>query len=147
MKSRAQVLVVEDERIVAMEILDRLTHSGYHAPASVATGEEAVRTAEEIRPDLVLMDIRLRDDMDGITAAEFSMTSIANGTDQSVRTNEKQETICGQEARGEGQELIQIQKQTQSRTQDQNQNTTQKHGKAEQTECVPVSVDEKEIKR
>jgi len=68
--SRAQVLVVEDEKIVALEIVDRLKNIGYQVPESASTGKEAIQKASEIRPDLVLMDIKLKGEMDGIEAAE-----------------------------------------------------------------------------
>ena len=67
--STLKVLVVEDERIVAWELTERLTRMG-HAVCGVApTGEEAVRAAQDNRPDLVLMDIMLAGPMDGIEAA------------------------------------------------------------------------------
>ena len=66
---RAQILVVEDEAVVAMDIRSRLEDLGYSVTASVRSGEEAVRSACEIQPDLVLMDINLQGDMDGISAA------------------------------------------------------------------------------
>ena len=68
--SAVNILVVEDERIVALEIKDTLTHLGYHVVASTSTGEEAVELAESHRPSLVLMDIHLKGEMDGIEAAE-----------------------------------------------------------------------------
>ena len=64
------ILVVEDETIVAMEIKDRLERLGYSVVDTVSSGEEAVKRAKEKYPDLVLMDIRLKGDMDGIEAAE-----------------------------------------------------------------------------
>jgi excisionase family DNA binding protein len=67
---RARILVVEDEIVVAMDIQKGLTSLGYPAPDMAFTGSEAVRRAVEIHPDVVLMDIRLRGDMDGIEAAE-----------------------------------------------------------------------------
>ena len=66
---RPQVLIVEDEALVARDIQDRLTELGYSVPGVVDSGAEAVRMAEELRPDLVLMDIRLRGEVDGIEAA------------------------------------------------------------------------------
>ena len=66
---RAQIMVVEDEAIVAMDIQSRLEDLGYSVIASIRSGEEAVRTAGEMRPDLILMDINLQGDMDGISAA------------------------------------------------------------------------------
>ena len=72
--NKAQILVVEDESIVALDLQNRLKRLGYSVPVTVATGEEAVQKAAEIRPDLVLMDIRLRGDMDGIEAAQKIQT-------------------------------------------------------------------------
>ena len=68
--TKALILVVEDEAIVAMDLRDRLTQLGYQVAGAVATGEEAIAKANELRPDLVLMDIHLRSTMDGITAAD-----------------------------------------------------------------------------
>lgn len=65
-----RILVVEDERIVSMDIQARLRSLGYEVVGAVTTGEDAVRTAGEQRPDLVLMDIMLEGQMDGIEAAE-----------------------------------------------------------------------------
>ena len=66
----AQILVVEDENIVALEIQSRLEGLGYVVLAIASSGEEAIQKAEETNPDLVLMDIKLKGDMDGIEAAE-----------------------------------------------------------------------------
>ena len=64
-----RILVVEDENIVAKDLQNRLQRLGYQVPATVATGADAIRLAEEIRPDLILMDIVLKGAMDGIQAA------------------------------------------------------------------------------
>lgn len=66
-----KILVVEDQKIVAIDLKTSLQSLGYHVPALATSGEEAIRKAEEIRPDLVLMDIQLEGDMDGIAAAEY----------------------------------------------------------------------------
>ena len=66
----ARLLVVEDESIVAKDIQHRLRNLGYEVPAIVAYGEKAIEKAEELQPDLVLMDIFLKGEMDGIQAAE-----------------------------------------------------------------------------
>jgi PAS domain S-box-containing protein len=68
-KENAKILVVEDEIIVAMEIKSRLESFGYSVPAVVSTGEDAIKKAGESGADLVLMDIMLKGDMDGIEAA------------------------------------------------------------------------------
>jgi PAS domain S-box-containing protein len=65
-----QVLVVEDEWVVAIDVRDCLEGLGYAVAAIVASGEEAVIKARELRPDVVLMDIRLEGEMDGVQAAE-----------------------------------------------------------------------------
>jgi PAS domain S-box-containing protein len=67
--ARAQVLIVEDEALVARGIQDKLKELGYSVAAVVDSGVAAVEAAGELQPDLVLMDIRLRGEMDGIEAA------------------------------------------------------------------------------
>jgi len=66
----AQIMIVEDENIVALEIQLRLESLGYVVPTVVSSGEEAIKKAETTHPDLVLMDIKLKGEMDGIEAAE-----------------------------------------------------------------------------
>jgi CheY-like chemotaxis protein len=65
-----QVLVVEDEAIIAMDILSMLKKMGCAESEAVFSGEESVKKVAEHRPDLVLMDIRLKGRMDGIQAAQ-----------------------------------------------------------------------------
>src|SRR5579883_426068 len=67
--SMVQILVVEDEGVIAADIKDCLEGLGYAVPAVAASGEEAIATATTLRPDIVLMDIRLKGDMDGVQAA------------------------------------------------------------------------------
>ena len=66
---KRQILVVEDEQIVAMDIHNRLQDMGYGVAAIVSSGEEAIKKTAELCPDLVLMDITLGKGMDGIEAA------------------------------------------------------------------------------
>jgi len=68
--AKARILVVEDEGIIAEDIQMSLHDLGYDVFAVVTTGEEAVRIAEESRPDLVIMDVVLQSGMDGIEAAD-----------------------------------------------------------------------------
>jgi len=68
--ARARIMVVEDESIIAMDIKRMLEAQGYDVPATASSGEQAVARAEQTRPDLILMDIILKGDMDGIDAAE-----------------------------------------------------------------------------
>ena len=70
MMSKAKILVVEDEQITAMDMQSRLKTLGYDVPALASSGEEAIQKTAETHPDLVLMDIKLKGDMDGIQAAE-----------------------------------------------------------------------------
>ena len=63
------IMVVEDECLVALDIADRLRVMGYEVPCMVSTGEDAVRKAGELKPALVLMDIGLKGEMDGIEAS------------------------------------------------------------------------------
>lgn len=68
--SDAKILIVEDEGIEALDLQHRLASLGYPTPEFVFSGEEAVAKVEETPPDLVLMDIMLRGEIDGVTAAE-----------------------------------------------------------------------------
>jgi len=65
-----RVLVVEDESLVSRDIHNMLRSLGYQVVGVVSTGEEALRLAESASPDLVLMDIVLKGEIDGIMAAE-----------------------------------------------------------------------------
>jgi PAS domain S-box-containing protein len=69
-KTLSQILIVEDEGIVAKDIQGRLKKLGYDSPVIVFSGEEAVKKAAELNPDLILMDIRLTGTVDGIQAAD-----------------------------------------------------------------------------
>jgi signal transduction histidine kinase len=64
-----QILVVEDEALVADDLQRTLTGLGYAVPNTVASGQAAIDVARECRPALVLMDIKLKGPMDGIEAA------------------------------------------------------------------------------
>jgi PAS domain S-box-containing protein len=66
----SKIMVVEDESIVAMEIKSSLTDLGYTVTAIASSGEVALKKVAETQPDLVLMDINLKGDMDGVQTAE-----------------------------------------------------------------------------
>ncbi|MGA2914542.1 MAG: histidine kinase dimerization/phosphoacceptor domain -containing protein [Sedimentisphaerales bacterium] len=68
---KIQILVVEDESIVAKDLQHTLQNLEYSVPETVSTGPEAVKSVEKRKPDLVLMDIVLDGEMDGIEAAEL----------------------------------------------------------------------------
>jgi two-component system, cell cycle sensor histidine kinase and response regulator CckA len=65
----ATILIVEDERIVAMDVKAMLEELGYQVPAIVANGAAAIEAVGQAQPDLVLMDIRLQGSIDGVEAA------------------------------------------------------------------------------
>ena len=69
--SRGAILIVEDERIVAMDLQQTLNEWGYDAWAIAASAEEALAHADRREPDLVLMDIRLKGSLDGVQTAEL----------------------------------------------------------------------------
>ena len=66
----AKIMIVEDNTTVAEDCCDCLVSLGYNVVSLVASGEEAIAKAEVERPDAVIMDVHLRDEMDGIEAAE-----------------------------------------------------------------------------
>ncbi len=67
--SKTNILIVEDESIVAKDIQHSLKKLGYIVVGICSTGEDAIKTVEEVKPDLVLMDIMLKGEMSGIEAA------------------------------------------------------------------------------
>ncbi len=71
----AEILVVEDEIIVAKSIQRRLEGLGYRVQAVVASAEEAIQRVTDKQPDLVLMDIKLQGAIDGVQAAEHIQAS------------------------------------------------------------------------
>jgi len=62
--------VVEDEIIVAMDIQSSLIHLGYDVPKIADNGKDAIILAEQLNPNLILMDINIKGDIDGIETAE-----------------------------------------------------------------------------
>ena len=69
MAEKSRIMIVEDERLVALALERCLRNMGYEVPLTLASGEEAVRKVVEVGPDLVLMDIRLKGVIDGVEAA------------------------------------------------------------------------------
>lgn len=74
--NKPKILVVEDENVVALEIKKRLVRLGYVVPSVAASGKDAITKAKGFLPDLVLMDIRLKGEMDGIEAAQEIRTQL-----------------------------------------------------------------------
>lgn len=69
MNSTPTILIVEDERIIALDLRRRVEKFGYEVCAVVSTADEAVQAAQECSPDIVLMDIMLSGGRDGTDAA------------------------------------------------------------------------------
>jgi DNA-binding Lrp family transcriptional regulator/CheY-like chemotaxis protein len=67
---KANILIVEDEGIVAQDIKATLENMGYGVVGIASTGKDAIEKASQTNPDLVLMDIKLKGDMDGIEATK-----------------------------------------------------------------------------
>ena len=67
---KGNIMVVEDEGVVSIDIQNMLRSAGYDIAAVAFRGDEAVKKAEESNPDLVLMDIGLKGELDGIEAAK-----------------------------------------------------------------------------
>lgn len=70
MDTKPKILIVEDEQIVAMDVEAQLSMLDYQVVGFAASGEEALRLAEEMCPDLVLMDIQLYGELDGVATAD-----------------------------------------------------------------------------
>ncbi|MGA7721992.1 MAG: PAS domain S-box protein [Ignavibacteriaceae bacterium] len=72
---KASILIVEDNNIVMLELKDRLEEMGYNVIDTSSSGPDAIKKAELHKPDLIIMDIRLKGDMDGIeTSASIKKT-------------------------------------------------------------------------
>jgi two-component system, response regulator PdtaR len=66
---RTRLLVAEDETLIRLDLVEMLVEAGYDVVAQASDGEQAVALARELKPDLVMMDIRMPV-LDGISAAE-----------------------------------------------------------------------------
>jgi CheY-like chemotaxis protein len=92
MERRARLFLVEDEALSAFYLIMKLRDMGYEVDAALTTGEDAVARAEKYRPDLILMDINLAGDMDGIEAVkrikrsfEVPVIFITGYSDEAIR--------------------------------------------------------------
>lgn len=68
---KARVLVVEDQRIIALDLAATIKRVGHEAIGIETRGERAIKAAEALKPDLVFMDISLAGEIDGIEAARI----------------------------------------------------------------------------
>jgi AmiR/NasT family two-component response regulator len=66
---RTRVIIADDESLIRMDLREMLTNQGYLVVGEVGDGRSAVNLARELRPDIVIMDIKMPD-MDGIEAAK-----------------------------------------------------------------------------
>ena len=71
MSDKAKILIVEDENIVAIDIRKMLLNFGYEITSIESSGEEAIVSVREKKPDLILMDIVLKGRMTGIDASRI----------------------------------------------------------------------------
>ncbi|OZV70019.1 LytR/AlgR family response regulator transcription factor [Winogradskyella aurantia] len=75
MPNKIKILIVEDEMIIAANISLQLTELGYEVVGIVPRGEDALLNIEEDRPDILLLDINLKGNLDGIETAEAMQKS------------------------------------------------------------------------
>jgi CheY-like chemotaxis protein len=68
-EEKVRVLLVEDETLIAEDIQKMLQKWGYHVSGHATSGKQAIEIAKEDRPDLILMDIRIKGDINGVEAA------------------------------------------------------------------------------
>lgn len=68
---KKKVLIVEDNMIIAIDIREKIKNCGYTVPAIVSSGEQALKKTEELKPDLVIMDIGLKGNMNGIETGKM----------------------------------------------------------------------------
>ena len=71
---QAKILIVEDEAITSLDIQRSLESMGFEVVSTASNGMEAIQKTKELKPDLILMDIMLNDEMDGIEAAAKILT-------------------------------------------------------------------------
>lgn len=76
MKDKARILVVEDERIIGIDLKKTLTKLNYDVIDVVSNGASAIKVAIQVKPDLILMDIVLDGEMNGIEAAQIIQQSL-----------------------------------------------------------------------
>jgi len=69
-ENQKKIMIVEDNMIIQLDLEVILETAGYNVVATACSGKEAISLANEYHPDLILMDIGLKGDMDGIETAE-----------------------------------------------------------------------------
>lgn len=76
-KTPLKVLIVEDERLIAENLKFIVEDHNYHVVDMASTAEDAISKAKRSKPDLILMDVRIHGELDGIEAADLIQHSIA----------------------------------------------------------------------
>jgi len=76
-KHKIRILLVEDERLTAEDLLIRLEQNDFTVVGIAGTGSEALKITKATKPDIILMDIKLRGKMDGIEAANLISANYA----------------------------------------------------------------------
>jgi len=71
MNEKTKIMIVEDEEIVSFDLKKTLEKLGYKVTAQASSGVEAIEKAENYKPDVILMDIRLKNELDGIDTAHI----------------------------------------------------------------------------
>ncbi len=104
--ANAKILIVEDEMISAAALRNDLKKMGYEVCSLAATGEKAIRIAEAERPDIVLMDVQLRGEMNGIEASREIFARM--GAPSIFMSGYSQETL--KEMAGENESFITVSK-------------------------------------
>ncbi len=74
---KATIMIIEDESIIAKDIENILRSYGYNVAGPYSRAEEAIKSVNEIKPDLILMDVVLRGEMDGVEAASIIKKQIS----------------------------------------------------------------------
>lgn len=95
-KKKKEVLIVEDDMIISMVLEQMVQKVGLHVINKATTGKKAVELALELSPDIILMDIQLKDEVDGISAMQEIRNSssvpviyITGNSDQFYRSRAK----------------------------------------------------------
>lgn len=97
LQNKKNVLIVEDDMIISMVLEQMIEKVGHHVVDKAATGQKAIELAFKLSPDVILMDIQLKDDVDGITAMQKIRKSstvpviyITGNSDQYYRSRVKE---------------------------------------------------------
>lgn len=95
--AKKKILIVEDEMIISLMLEQMVTQMGHEVLAKATSGEKAIKKALEVKPEVILMDIRLQGKMDGIEAIteiqkemNVSVIYITGNTDQMYRNRIKE---------------------------------------------------------